>query len=264
MLVLSGTAARTQNGAWIDRDASLDPSCTIGQGVKVFGHVQAKENVRIEPNTVIYGPARIGSGSFVGPNVTLGFPARGELKASISRGLGLHEAPRRVELIIGRDCIIRSGACAYSGVSIGDKVSLGHNVMIRENVQIGRETMIGTGVVIDGSCRIGRRVSIQTGAYLSAHCTIEDSVFLGPHAVLTNDKYAAQKKTSLLGPTIRRGASIGANSLLMQGVEIGEGSVVGAQSLVMNDVPPRMVYVGIPAKKLKKIPADWRTFLLPP
>lgn len=240
----------------------MDPSCIIGQGARLYGLVEVDQRARIESNTVVYGPARIGPGSFVGPNVVLGFPARTELADSISQGRNIHEVPARRQLVIGQDCVIRSGTCIYSDVRIADSVSFGHSAIVRENVGIGKRTMIGTGVVIDGSCEIGERVSIQTGAYVPANSKIEDSVFLGPHAVLTNDKYTTQKKTKLVGPTVRRGASIGANSLLMPSVEVGEGSIVGAHSLVMHDIPPRSIYVGVPAKKLKRVPVGWRTSLL--
>ncbi len=261
---MTGTTPQVQSGAWVGKGVSLDPSCTIGQGTSLLGKVTVGERVRIEPNTVVYGPVRIGPGSFIGPNVVLGFPSRTELTASVSQGRDIHDAPGRSELLIGRNCIIRSGTCLYSDVSIGDDVSFGHNVMVRENVRIGGNTLIGTGVVIDGSCKIGERVSIQTGGYICTSSTIEDSVFLGPHVVFTNDKYVAQKQTKLIGPTVRRGASIGANSLLMPSIEIGEGSVIGAQSLVVHDVPARTIYVGAPARKLKNVPADWRTSLLRP
>lgn len=230
----------------------------------MFGRVELQRNVRIEPNSVAYGPARIASGSFIGPNVTLGFPTKTELTQCVNQRWNLSEARGKNQLMIGERCIVRSGTCIYSDVSIGDEVSLGHNVMIREKVRIGNGSMIGTGVAIDGSCEIGERVSIQTGVYISTNCRIEDSVFLGPHALLTNDKYVGQKKTRLVGPTIRRGASIGANSLLMPSIEIGEGSVIGAQSLVTRDVPPRSIYVGIPAKRLKRVPTEWRSIYLRP
>jgi acetyltransferase-like isoleucine patch superfamily enzyme len=224
--------------------------------------VTVGERVRIEANAVVYGPTSIGHDSFVGPNTVLGFPSRTEVAQSVSQRRSVHDLPDRCQLIIGHNCVIRSGTCIYSGVSIGNDVSFGHNAMVRENVRIGKNTLIGTGVVIDGSCQIGEQVSVQTGGYICTNSTIENSVFLGPHAVFTNDKYVAQKKTKLVGPTVRRGASIGANSLLMPAVEIGEGSVIGAQSLVTHDVPPRSIYVGIPARKLKSVPANWRTSLL--
>jgi len=251
-----------ESKAWIDKDVLLDPTCIIGQGACLYGDVKVQERVRIESNAVIHGPVSIGAGSFVGSNVILGFPPKSELAKLMNRGGDLHRAPDRGELTIGRECIIRSGTCVYSGVSIGDRVSFGHNVLVRENVHIGKHTLIGTNVVIDGSSEIGERVSIQTGAYICTNCKIEDSVFLGPHVVLTNDKYVTQKKTELVGPTIRRGASVGANALLMPSIEVGEGSVVGAQSLVTGNVPPYTIYAGIPAKKLKRIPPGWRTSLL--
>jgi len=257
-------AAQVQPGALVDKEVSLGQGSVIGQGATLLGRVEVRERVRIEANTVVYGPARIGVGSLIGPNVVLGFPPKAELDDSISKQRSIHAAPNRQEVIIGRDCIIRSGTCVYSGVSIGETVSFGHNVMVREKVRIGKKSTIGTGVVIDGSCDIGEHVSIQTGGYICTNCEIEDSVFLGPHVVLTNDKYLAQRKTKLVGPTIRRGASVGANSLLMPSIEIGEGSVIGAHSLVMRDVPARSVYAGVPAKRMKKVPVDWRSSLLQP
>jgi acetyltransferase-like isoleucine patch superfamily enzyme len=253
---------QVQDGAWVDKNVSLARNCNVGQGARLLGRVTIDENVRIEPNAVVYGPTRIGPGSFIGPNVVLGFPLRNEVASSVSQGRSVHDLPDRRDLIVGRNCIIRSGTCIYSNVSIGDDVSFGHNAMVRENVRIGNNTLIGTGVVIDGSCEIGERVSIQTGVYVCTNSTIEGSVFLGPHAVFTNDKYVTQKKTKLVGPTVRRGASIGANSLLMPGVEIGEESVIGAQSLVIHDVPRRSIYVGNPARRFKSVPTDWRTSLL--
>ena len=253
---------RVRSDASVDDEASLPPSCTIGEGARLLGPVKVGERVRIEPNAVVYGPATIGPGSFIGPNVVLGFPPKEELADSFRRQRAVHAALNRLQVIIGRGCVIRSGTCVYSQVSVGDMVSFGHNVMIREKVRIGKNSLVGTGVVVDGSCDIGEWVSIQTGGYICANCRIEDSVFLGPHVVLTNDKYVAQKKTKLVGPTIRKGASIGANSLLMSAIEIGEGSVIGAHSLVMNNVPARSIYAGVPAKKLRKVPSDWQSSLL--
>ena len=230
--------------------------------MRLLGRVELGKGVRIEPNTVIYGPTKIGSGSFIGPNVVLGFPPKTELIACITQHSGIHDGPDRAQLIIGRDCVVRPGTCIYSGTSVGDSVSFGHNVMVRENVQVGRHTLIGTNVVIDGSCDIGEYVSIQTGGYVPTNCKIEDGVFLGPHVVLTNDKYLTRKKAHLLGPTIRKGASIGANSMLMPSIEIGEGAVIGAHSLVLSSVPPRCIYAGVPARKLRDVPSDWTISLL--
>ena len=60
-----------------------------------------------------------------------------------------------------------------------------------------------------------------------------------------------RKQFKLIGPTVKRGASIGANALLFPGITIGEGAVIGSQAMVNADVPPRTIYVGVPARKMR-------------
>jgi len=150
----------------------------------------------------------------------------------------------------------------YSQVTVGDDVSLGHNVLVREKVSIGDGSKLGTSVVVDGTTSIGSHVSIQTGVYICTYSTIEDCVFLGPCSVLTNDRYVTQKPFKLIGPTVKKGASIGANALLFPGVTVGEGAIVGAQAMVNVNVPPRTIFAGVPAKKIRDLPEDWRSSLL--
>jgi acyl-[acyl carrier protein]--UDP-N-acetylglucosamine O-acyltransferase len=47
---------------------------------------------------------------------------------------------------------------------------------------------------------------------------------------------------------VRKGAYIGARSIILPGVEIGEGAIVGAGSLVTRDIPPDSVAYGVPAR----------------
>jgi acetyltransferase-like isoleucine patch superfamily enzyme len=57
---------------------------------------------------------------------------------------------------------------------------------------------------------------------------------------------------------IRRGAWIGARSIILKGVEIGYGGIVGAGSVVTTDVPPWTIVAGNPAKIIREIPPDER------
>ncbi len=50
------------------------------------------------------------------------------------------------------------------------------------------------------------------------------------------------------GPTLRFNASIGANSTILPGVDVGESAMVAAGALVTKDVPPRKLAIGVPAK----------------
>jgi len=61
---------------------------------------------------------------------------------------------------------------------------------------------------------------------------------------------------------VKKGASVGANALLFPGIIVGEGAVVGSQAMVDSNVPPRTIFVGIPAKRLRDVPEDWHSALL--
>ena len=61
-----------------------------------------------------------------------------------------------------------------------------------------------------------------------------------------------QKKTSK-PIKICSGSWIGAYSIILQGVTIGEHSVVAANSVVANDVEPYTVVGGVPSRFIKKI-----------
>ncbi|MDD5082218.1 MAG: DapH/DapD/GlmU-related protein [Dehalococcoidales bacterium] len=188
----------------------------------------------ISKKATICGRVIIGEGTTVQDNVTLGHLETGEVT-------------------IGQGATVRSGAVIYSNVSIGERFRSGHNILIRENTRIGDGVLVGTNSVIDGDCQIGNNVSIQTGVYVTRYTTIEDEVFLGPLCVTTNDKYM-KYGAKLKGPTIKRGARIGANATIMPGVTIGEGAVVGAGSVVTRDVPAYRVVVGAPARIMAAVP----------
>ena len=230
----------------------------VEKGAQLLGDVQAEEGVYVDTNAILYGPLKIGRHTYIGPNSIIGFPASNELNELLRS----HKIESKKLTLLGENCTVRSGTTIYSDVTVGDNVSFGHNATVRENVTIGVRSKVGTNVVVDGSTRIGSRVSIQTGVYVCTYSIVEDGVFLGPCCVFTNDKFVAQKPYKLVGPTVKKGASIGANALLFPGVVVGEGAVVGSQAMVNTDVPPRTIFVGIPARKIRDLPDDWHTSLL--
>jgi len=154
-------------------------------------------------------------------------------------------------LTIGDNALIRSGSVIYSGVKIGKNFRTGHNILIRENTVISDNVLIGTNSVVENECKIGNDVSIQTGVYITTKTTIEDGVFMGPCSVTTNDKYM-QVGATLIGPTIKKRARIGANAVLLPGVIVGEDAVVGSAAVVTKNVPDKATVAGNPAREIQR------------
>ncbi len=205
-------------------------------------------NVMLEGECIILGPSIIGAGSLIGNNTIIGYPVRRTLKDLIKTSIVdvKHYDEVSSGAIIGENCIIRSGSVIYERVQIGDELETGHNVLIRENTKIGRNVKLGTNTVIDGEVLIGSNVNIQSCVYIPRGCVIEDGVFIGPRACLTNDKYPPSRR--LVGVVIKRGAIVGANSVLISGITVGEEAVIAAGAVVTKNVPPRTVVAGVPAR----------------
>jgi acetyltransferase-like isoleucine patch superfamily enzyme len=150
-----------------------------------------------------------------------------------------------------------SSAEMSSNATIGEHTRIWHQAQVREGARIGSECIIGKGVYIDFDVVIGDRVKIQNYASVYHGATIEDGVFIGPYACLTNDK-RPRAITSMgilkddsdweVGQTrVRYGASIGAGAIILPGVTIGRFAMIGAGALVTRDVPSFGLVVGAPA-----------------
>ncbi len=136
---------------------------------------------------------------------------------------------------IGEDTIIWEFVNLF-GCTIGDEC------------RIGSHTEIGRGVKVGNLCKIEAYAFIPTGVL------IEDEVFIGPHVTFTNDFFPrAVGEWEVVPTTVKRGASIGANSTVICGVTIGEDSMVGAGSVVTRDVRPRTLVAGNPAKEVREV-----------
>ena len=119
--------------------------------------------------------------------------------------------------------------------------------------QIGKNSKVDAFVYIEEGVVIGDRVKIRAFTFIPTGVVIEDDVFIGPHVTFTNDKYPrVGAKWKLLKTVIRKGASIGAGSVILP-VTIGENSLIGAGSVVTKDVPDNVLVRGNPAKIIRSI-----------
>jgi len=107
-------------------------------------------------------------------------------------------------------------------------------------------------------CRIGKGMVTIAGKLLDpALISLGSNVIVGEESILMAHAHALTPSPVLiLGRIeIKEGALIGARSVVMPGVTIGENSMVNAMSLVpMNtSIPPNQIWGGNPAVKLAEV-----------
>lgn len=140
--------------------------------------------------------------------------------------------------------------------SVIKKANFGKNVRIYDQVNlygctVGDNTKIDAFVYIEEGVIIGKNVKIRPFTFIPEGVTIEDDVFIGPNVTFTNDKYPRSRgEWKLLKTLVKKGASIGAGSVILPGVTIGENAMVGAGSVVTEDVRDNETVAGNPARKI--------------
>lgn len=140
---------------------------------------------------------------------------------------------------------------------VGAGTRIWRQAHVREYAHIGETCNIGKGVYIDARVRIGSNVKIQNHVSVFEGVTLEDGVFIGPHVCFTNDllpraitpdgRLKSADEWEITPTLVKYGASIGAGSIIICGITIGEFALVGAGSVVTRDVSPHALVFGNPA-----------------
>ncbi len=154
--------------------------------------------------------------------------------------------------------MIHKSAEISDKTKIGKNVSIWHLTRIREGVKIGNDCIIGANVYIDHNVKIGSRVKIQNNVLIYWGTEIEDEVFIGPNVCITNDRYPRavtptgklkNKSDWKVGHVIiKKGASLGAGSIVVCPNKIGSYAMIGAGSVVTKPVQDYALVLGNPAK----------------
>jgi acetyltransferase-like isoleucine patch superfamily enzyme len=162
-------------------------------------------------------------------------------------------------LKLGAGTLISTGAVVFAGTTLGERVIVGDQACVRERCTIGDDVVIGRGSLVENDTEVGARTKIQADAYVTAYSLLEEDVFIAPCVVTANDNFMGrtERRHKLRrGPTIRRGARVGAAAVVLPGIEIGAEAFVGAGAVVLRNVAPRAVVVGNPARPIREVPED--------
>ncbi len=207
---------------------------------------EVAETAIVYPGTVIGDGCRILDYAVVGKQPTL------SPRSTAKR----EELP---PLRLGPGTIVSTGAVVFAGTTVGERVIVGDQACVRERCTIGDDVVIGRGSLVENDTSVGALTKIQAHAYITAYSLLEESVFIAPCVITTNDNFMGrtEKRRELVkGPTIRRGARVGGGAVLLPGIEVGEEAFVGAGAVVLKDVPPRAVMVGSPARQIRQVPDE--------
>jgi len=161
---------------------------------------------------------------------------------------------------IAPDAYVHATALVEDGAHIGSATRVWHHAQVRTRAAIGARCILGKGVFIDFDVVIGDDSKLQNYACVFHGVTLGRGVFVGPHAVFTNDRRPRATDPNFaplgdgdweVGETIvGDGAAIGANSTILPGVRIGAWAMIGAGAVVTHDVAPYELVVGTPARRL--------------
>ena len=144
-------------------------------------------------------------------------------------------------------------AVVDENVRIGDGARIWHFSHLMPGCSIGDNSIIGQNVFIGSNVVVGNNVHIQNNVSVYEAVICEDDVFLGPSMVFTNvrnPRSAIPRKDRFEPTIVRKGASIGANAVIVCGSEIGTYSFIGAGAVVTKDVLPYALVLGNPARQV--------------
>ncbi|MEC0370793.1 acetyltransferase [Paenibacillus chibensis] len=140
---------------------------------------------------------------------------------------------------IGSNRLRKSLVTKLSSYSVQFGTAIHPAAVIGSGVQMGDGSVIMANVVVNSGAVIGEHAILNTACTVDHECILHDFVHISPGAHLAGNVKVGSE------------AQIGIGASVIQGIEIGAKTVVGAGACVVRDLPPNIVAVGCPARKMK-------------
>lgn len=155
-------------------------------------------------------------------------------------------------------------------LSIAADVVLGENIRLAKFInlygcEIGDGSKIGAFVEVQRNARIGKNCKISSHSFICEGVQIGDGCFIGHGVMFTNDRFPravnpdgtleadsdwiGRMEKTLIGERV----SIGTNSTILSGIQIGGGALIGAGSVVTKNVPSGELWAGNPARFMRRV-----------
>jgi acetyltransferase-like isoleucine patch superfamily enzyme len=174
-----------------------------------------------------------------------------------------------------KNCIFDNSVVFYNKSSVINNLKKPSAIIIGSNTHIKGELLV---FAHGGSIKIGRYCYLGENSRIWSAKTIE----IGDRVLISHDVNIFDNSTHPINHKLRHrqfveiithghpteidlkeisvklndDILIGAKSIIVRGVTIGEGAIVGAGSVVTRDVPPYTIVAGNPARIIREIPED--------
>ncbi|HTQ96994.1 MAG TPA: Gfo/Idh/MocA family oxidoreductase [Candidatus Acidoferrum sp.] len=148
---------------------------------------------------------------------------------------------------------VHASAVVDEPCEIGDGTKIWHFSHVMAKSRIGQNCNLGQNVLVSPDVTIGNNVKIQNNVSLYTGVILEDDVFCGPSMVFTNvinPRSHVNRKNEYQRTLVKKGATLGANSTIVCGVNIGEYAFIAAGAVVTKDVPDHALMMGVPARQV--------------